>query len=75
MTTHAKCPFCGKPHKLALQDGRPHVDVRWICCANCGSGGPMASTEQEAWEKWDRRDGRDPEMRKESKSGQMRMAK
>jgi hypothetical protein len=35
----------------------------------------MASTEQEAWEKWDRRDGRDPEMRKESKSGQMRMAK
>ena len=71
MTGHAKCPFCSKPHKLALQDGRPYINVYWICCANCGSGGPMADTEQEAWERWDKRGGGDPELKPVNK--QMRM--
>lgn len=52
------CPFCSGRYLYVIGVGEDDSKER-IMCADCGSVGPLAESKEEAWDKWNKRDGED----------------
>ncbi|MGI0148700.1 MAG: Lar family restriction alleviation protein [Thermoplasmata archaeon] len=48
------CPFCGEEDCFSLEylEGEP---IFYLMCLDCGTTGPSASSEEEAYKLWDKR--------------------
>lgn len=59
---HKPCVFCGKNHKLFIQETlTPEPDPAislgiYVKCDICGSQGPPGESKEHAWILWDRRE-------------------
>lgn len=49
------CPFCGSIMIDIFANNPPF----YVVCCNCGVFGPDVNTREEAWEKWNKRNGED----------------
>ena len=45
------CPFCGSA-TISIQR---HPDLCFLLCEDCGAGGPVEDTQEEAFESWNER--------------------
>jgi len=51
-----QCPFCGESYAINVLDASDqYVSSFWVTCGNCDAEGPVADTEDDAVEKWNKR--------------------
>jgi Lar family restriction alleviation protein len=50
------CPFCWSEDVEPTDQSCTSPPLRVIACRNCGAEGPVAQTDDKAWERWNRRD-------------------